>query len=103
MHIATRTWQALRWGVNKMGESLDKFLSEAPGLLRPNGRCGVIAFHSAEDRKIKFAFRELAQSARYELVTKKPVTASAEEVAANVGARSAKLRVLAATAAGGES
>ena len=103
LHIATRTWQALRWGVNKMDQALDQFLAQAPGLLRPGGRCGVIAFHSAEDRKVKHGFRELASSDCYELVTKKPITASVAEVAANVGARSAKLRVLAATAVGRES
>ncbi len=107
LHIATRTWQALRWGVNRMGEALDRVLADAPGLLRPGGRCGVIAFHSVEDRKVKLAWRAHATDERYELLTKKPVTASDEEVAAHVGARSAKLRVLArrpaAPAAGEES
>jgi len=105
LHIATRTWQALRWGVNRMGEAIDSILAVAPGLLKPGGRCGVIAFHSVEDRKVKLAWRAHAADERYELLTKKPMTASEDEVKANVGARSAKLRVLARkpVAAGEES
>lgn len=105
-HLATRTWQALRWGVNRMGEAIDRLLQDAPALLRPGGRIGVISFHSVEDRKVKLAWRAHAAGQRYELVTRKPVTASEDEVAANVGARSAKLRVLArrpAATAGEES
>lgn len=93
-HLATRTWQALRWGVNRMGEALAQLLAEAPGLLRPGGRCGVITFHSVEDRLVKHAFRAHAAEGAYEVLTRKPIMASEAEVAANVGARSARLRVL---------
>jgi 16S rRNA (cytosine1402-N4)-methyltransferase len=58
--------------------------------LRPAGRLAVISFHSLEDRRVKRAFRE---DARYRELTRKPVTASDEEIARNPRSRSAKLRV----------
>jgi 16S rRNA (cytosine1402-N4)-methyltransferase len=52
----------------------------------------IISFHSLEDRIVKDAFREGAKQGYYELLTKKPVTASEEEVDRNPRSRSAKLR-----------
>ena len=52
----------------------------------------IISFHSLEDRIVKDAFREGAQAGWYRVLTKKPVTASDEEVDRNPRARSAKLR-----------
>lgn len=98
MHVATRTFQALRIACNRMMEALDQALVDGPRALRPGGRMGVIAFHSLEDRRVKLAFRALAATDRYQLITRKPLFAATEEAARNPGARSARLRVLAATA-----
>lgn len=87
---ATRVFQALRIGVNDELDHLDTILEQLPDLLRPGGRAAVISFHSLEDRRVKRAFRD---DPRLEVLTRKPLTASAEEMAANPRARSAKLRV----------
>jgi 16S rRNA (cytosine1402-N4)-methyltransferase len=54
----------------------------------------VLSYHSGEDRQATRAFRELAQTGEYEELTRKPVTASAEEIAANPRSRSAKMRAI---------
>jgi 16S rRNA (cytosine1402-N4)-methyltransferase len=92
IHPATRTFQALRIFVNSELEDLRKMLQAAPQLLKPGGRLVVISFHSLEDRIVKDAMREGARLGQYKLLTKKPVTASDEEIASNPRARSAKLR-----------
>ena len=92
IHPATRTFQALRIYVNAELEEIDALLSAAPGLLKPGGRLVVISFHSLEDRRAKDALREGARQGIYEVLTRKPVTAEAEETDRNPRARSAKLR-----------
>ena len=92
IHPATRTFQALRIYVNAELEEIDALLKAAPGLLKPGGRLVVISFHSLEDRRAKDALREGAQQGIYEVLTRKPVTADAEEMDRNPRARSAKLR-----------
>jgi 16S rRNA (cytosine1402-N4)-methyltransferase len=92
IHPATRTFQALRIFVNRELDDLRKLLDAAPQLLRPGGRLVVISFHSLEDRIVKDAMREGARLGQYRVLTKKPVTASDEEIASNPRARSAKLR-----------
>jgi 16S rRNA (cytosine1402-N4)-methyltransferase len=92
IHPATRTFQALRIFVNRELEELDELLRAAPRLLKPGGRLVVISFHSLEDRMVKDAMREAAREGSYRLLTKKPVTASHEELDRNPRARSAKLR-----------
>ena len=87
---ATRTFQALRIAVNDELGALERLLAVLPRVVKPGGRAGIISFHSLEDRQVKQAFRDRAV---WRAVTKKPVTASAEEVARNPRARSAKLRV----------
>ena len=69
--------------------ALETFLEVAPGCVRPGGRVVVITFHSLEDRIVKEKFRD---DPRYEVLTKKPVTAGDAELSENVRARSAKLR-----------
>ena len=91
---ATRTFQALRIWVNAELDGLDEFMATAIGLLTPGGRMAVIAFHSLEDRIVKHAVRRFRDAGVVTLVTRRPVQAGDEEVAANPRARSAKLRVV---------
>ena len=92
IHPATRTFQALRIFVNRELDDLRKLMQAAPRLLKPGGRLVVISFHSLEDRIVKDAMRESAKLGQYRLLTKKPVTASEDEVGRNPRSRSAKLR-----------
>jgi len=94
IHPATRTFQAIRIFVNRELDDLKALLAEdaAPRVLRPGGRLVVISFHSLEDRIVKDALRDGARRGIYRLLTKKPVTASEQEIASNPRARSAKLR-----------
>jgi 16S rRNA (cytosine1402-N4)-methyltransferase len=88
-HPARRTFQALRIAVNRELEELAASLPQAVALLGPGGRVVVIAYHSLEDGIVKRAFRD---DDRLEVLTKKPIVPSPDEVARNPRARSAKLR-----------
>jgi 16S rRNA (cytosine1402-N4)-methyltransferase len=92
---ATRTFQALRIWVNEELEGLDAFLTTAVERLAIAARMAVITFHSLEDRIVKHTLRALDRGDHHlvRVLTKHPVTASADEVASNPRARSAKLRV----------
>jgi 16S rRNA (cytosine1402-N4)-methyltransferase len=92
IHPATRTFQALRIYVNRELDEIRTLLEAAPRLLKPSGRLVVISFHSLEDRIAKDILREYAHQGIFELLTRKPVTASEEEVDRNPRSRSAKLR-----------
>jgi 16S rRNA (cytosine1402-N4)-methyltransferase len=87
---ATRVFQALRIAVNAELDHLEAALAHLADWLKPGGRAAIISFHSLEDRRVKWAFRE---DPRLSVLTRKPVVAAAEEVAVNPRARSAKLRV----------
>lgn len=100
IHPATKTFLALRIAVNRESQCLSALLAAAPALLRPGGRIGVIAFHSGEDKPVKVDFRERKKEGVYEIVTKKPVIADAEERRSNPRSRSAKLRVAIRTEGG---
>jgi 16S rRNA (cytosine1402-N4)-methyltransferase len=92
IHPATRTFQALRIFVNRELDDLRALMESAPRLLKPGGRLVIISFHSLEDRIVKDALREGVKQGHYKLLTKKPVTASEEEIDRNPRSRSAKLR-----------
>jgi 16S rRNA (cytosine1402-N4)-methyltransferase len=90
IHPATRTFQALRIAVNDELGALRDGLDAALARTAPGGRIAVISFHSLEDRIVKHTFRE---DSRARVLTRKPLVAGDDEVAANPRARSAKLRV----------
>ncbi len=92
LHPATRTFQALRIAVNSEMQELETFLSTVTEILATGGRLVIISFHSLEDRQVKNAFRRFKAEGTGEILTKKPVTASEDEIGANPRARSAKLR-----------
>jgi 16S rRNA (cytosine1402-N4)-methyltransferase len=75
--------------VNDELGSLEKFIEQAPHWLKPNGKIGIISFHSLEDRIVKHRFRE---SALLKVITKKPIIAQLDEQQRNPRSRSAKLR-----------
>jgi 16S rRNA (cytosine1402-N4)-methyltransferase len=93
LHVATRTFQALRMAVNDEPGALRAALAQAPALLASGGRLGVISFHSGEDRIVKQTFRAL-EPAGYAELEPSPRQPTDDEVRANPRARSAKLRVL---------
>ena len=102
---ATRVFQALRIAVNQELAGLEQFLREAVDLLEADGRLVVISYHSLEDRIVKNTLRELAlgeidpvtgrsrsESQLIEVLTRKPLRPSEEEVENNPRSRSARLR-----------
>ncbi len=89
IHVATRTFQALRIATNQELEALEAALAQVPDVLRPGARVVVISFHSLEDRLVKQAFRS---DPRLRPLTRKPARPGPEEVRQNPRARSARLR-----------
>lgn len=87
---ATRTFQALRIAVNDELGELDRLLDQVPNVLADDGHLAVISFHSLEDRRVKWAFRN---DARIAPKTKKPIVAGEDEKSVNSRSRTAKLRV----------
>ncbi len=109
LHPATRTFQALRIAVNEELKSLEGGLADLLKLLKKGGRGAVISFHSLEDRIVKESFRDAAAGCicpkglpgcvcgrvpQFKVITRKPLRAGDEEVAANPRSRSARLRVV---------
>ncbi len=109
IHPATRVFQALRIEVNDELGNLERFLPQAVNLLKREGKLAVITFHSLEDRMVKQYFQKEAKECicppeipkcgcdhekSIKIITKKPITASEEELRVNPRARSAKLRVV---------
>jgi 16S rRNA (cytosine1402-N4)-methyltransferase len=89
-HPARRTFQALRIYVNDELGALEDALKSSEKILAEGGRLVVLSYHSLEDRIVKQAFKE---SQLLHVVTKRPLTASEQEINDNPRARSAKLRV----------
>jgi len=94
LHVATRTFQAVRMAVNDEPGALREALPAAAALLSPGARLAVISFHSGEDRIVKRTFRALAAEADWAVVEPSPLEPGDDEVRANPRARSARLRVL---------
>jgi 16S rRNA (cytosine1402-N4)-methyltransferase len=93
IHPATKVFQALRMYVNHELNNISGFLSGALQVLKPNGLLLCISFHSLEDRTVKQFFKEKEEEGKLEIITKRVVVPTAEEIAQNPSARSAKLRV----------
>jgi len=89
VHPATRVFQALRIAVNDELGALKEGLNAAAGALHEAGRIVAISFHSLEDRIVKQTFRD---DERLQVLTKKPIGPSDDEIGENPRARSAKLR-----------
>lgn len=105
IHPATQVFQAIRIVVNRELEVLQECLEKSLDLLNEEGLLLVISFHSLEDRIVKEAFKKAASAVKnergkvvkeacFEIITKKPVTASAKEIKSNPRSRSAKLRII---------
>ena len=107
-HPAKRSFQAIRIAVNDELGSVERVMKGAVPCLNPGGRLAVITFHSLEDRIVKNAMAEAAKGCicprefpvcvcgrkpQVKIITRKPITSTEEELAANPRARSAKLRV----------
>lgn len=101
-----QVFQALRMEVNDEMGALKELLQQSAAVLKPGGRIAVITFHSIEDRLVKNflkqgSFEEVAEhpflsekrEEVFKIITKKPITATEEELKRNSRSRSAKLRI----------
>ncbi|MBR4761039.1 MAG: 16S rRNA (cytosine(1402)-N(4))-methyltransferase RsmH [Clostridia bacterium] len=106
---ARKCFQALRIEVNGELDSLNRVLDVAFDMLNPGGVLAIITFHSLEDRAVKLKFKELCTGCTCppdfpvcvcgkkpagELVTRKPIIPTEEEINSNLRSRSAKLRAV---------
>lgn len=91
---ATKTFQALRIEVNDELKSVEQGIDSAKNLIKIDGIIAVITFHSLEDRIVKNKFRDLKKTRNWQLINKKVITASRDEIANNPRSKSAKLRII---------
>lgn len=94
IHAATKTFQALRIYVNHEFENVESILGNLEKVMKLGGRVAVITFHSLEDAIVKKKFQELVRAGQAELIMKKPLAPTKEEVEKNPRSRSAKLRAI---------
>lgn len=94
IHPATRTFQALRMYANKELENIEQTLKSIEEILDSGARIVIISFHSLEDRIVKQYFNYLKKEGQADILTKKPIRASIEEMQSNPRSRSAKLRAV---------
>lgn len=117
--LMAQVFQALRIAVNDELEALEALLLHGPALLRPGGRMGIVSYHSLEDRMVKQRFRELTAVTKhpvtsaplvngvglaprssfgsgvgFQLLTKKALKPTLQEIEANPRARSARFRAI---------
>ncbi len=108
IHPATRIFQALRIYINDELKNLHSGIDSAASALKPGGRLCIISFHSLEDRIVKEQFRTLSRACicppktpicvcqhtpTLQILTKRPIAPSFNEIRRNPRSRSAKLRV----------
>jgi 16S rRNA (cytosine1402-N4)-methyltransferase len=109
IHPATKCFMAIRIEVNDELGHLEKFLNDAPGLLKSKGRLCILTFHSLEDRIVKNKFKELenpctcppdfpvcmcGKKKEVKIITRKPLVPKEDEININPRARSTKMRVI---------
>ena len=107
-HPAKRTFQAIRIEVNGELDAIEPAIRDAASILAPEGRIAIITFHSLEDRIVKQTYADLASGCNcpkslpvcvcgrkpsVNVITRKPILPSAEEIESNPRSRSAKLRI----------
>ena len=107
-HPSKRTYQAIRIECNRELEVLENTLDDMIDCLKENGRLCIITFHSLEDRAVKNCFKTAENPCicppsfpvctcgrlpKGKIITKKPITASEEELSENQRSQSAKLRI----------
>jgi len=91
---ASKVFRAIRMEVNQELVALEEVLPQIIEVLKKKGRLVIISFHSLEDRFVKNQFLAWEKAGLVELLTKKPVMATQEEIKKNPRADSAKLRAL---------
>lgn len=107
-HPAKRTFQAIRIEVNNEIEPLYNTVMNSIDCLNPDGRLCIITFHSLEDRAVKQAYTDClgkcicppdlpycvcGKKAKGQIITKKPILPTEEEMNKNTRSKSAKLRI----------
>lgn len=94
IHVATKTFQALRIAVNREYETLRLGIKQSLDLLRGKGRLAIISFHSGEDRIAKQMFKDASLRLPFKLLTRHAIKPGFSEIGTNPWSRSARLRVI---------
>jgi 16S rRNA (cytosine1402-N4)-methyltransferase len=94
LHPATKTFMALRMLVNDELGVIERMLPQAFEALVPGGRLVTISFHEGEDRIVKLFAKRMEDEGKAHSLTKRPLTATEDEMRQNYRSRSAKLRAL---------
>jgi len=94
IHPATRVFQALRIYVNDELGNLERLLKNISKIIKNKGRVAIISYHSLEDRLVKNCFRDLKNQGKAQILTRKPIRPTDEEIKSNPRSRSAKMRAV---------
>ncbi len=94
IHPATRTFQALRIATNSELVNLQTVIEKGFHVLEKDGVMAIVSFHSLEDRIVKHEFIKLKEENKANIITKKPIIPSEEEIINNPRSRSSKLRII---------